>query len=428
MAGEKSGITGMEFPLMNYLIYLVSLLFGFDHWYGRLINLIVSSLGIWYFYRIAARYFDKPLAFHATLILLSSIWFNYSRKIMPDTFSMALVIMGLSYGLDYLARGKTYRVLLAGILVLAGILSKLPSAFLVTVLVLPLVSRHNPLTRRAVLVVVLLVAAVITGVWYFYWVPHLVETFGYWHFYMGTSWSQGLREILNHPGDTASKFYFSALYSYAGFLAFLGGAVLIFVKRERVLPFLFGITTLGFLAFMIKAGFNFPHHNYYIIPYVPVMALLAGYLVNRIRLRWFRVLLLTAIMMEGIANQQHDFRIREDNRYILSLETVADQVSVRSDLIMINGGINPVDLYYTHRKGWTKENNEIFDGNALEESIPLGCRYLFLNIKKLPENSPALPFSQVYEDPWFRVYDLREVDPAQKVERMALTGSSRAAE
>lgn len=33
MAGEKSGITGMEFPLFNYLIYLFSLVFGYDHWY-----------------------------------------------------------------------------------------------------------------------------------------------------------------------------------------------------------------------------------------------------------------------------------------------------------------------------------------------------------------------------------------------------------
>ena len=50
MAGELSGITGMEFPLLNYLIYLVSLIFGYEHWYGRLINLIVSSVGIWCFY------------------------------------------------------------------------------------------------------------------------------------------------------------------------------------------------------------------------------------------------------------------------------------------------------------------------------------------------------------------------------------------
>ena len=50
--GDKAGVTGMEFPVFNYLIYLMSLLFGYEHWYGRLINLIVSSFGIYFFYKL----------------------------------------------------------------------------------------------------------------------------------------------------------------------------------------------------------------------------------------------------------------------------------------------------------------------------------------------------------------------------------------
>src|SRR6187551_3709817 len=34
-AGEKTGITGSEFPILNYLMYLVSLVFSYQHWYGR---------------------------------------------------------------------------------------------------------------------------------------------------------------------------------------------------------------------------------------------------------------------------------------------------------------------------------------------------------------------------------------------------------
>jgi hypothetical protein len=41
IAGEKTGITAMEFPILNYLIYLLSLIFGYAHWYGRLINLVI---------------------------------------------------------------------------------------------------------------------------------------------------------------------------------------------------------------------------------------------------------------------------------------------------------------------------------------------------------------------------------------------------
>ncbi|MBA4058027.1 MAG: hypothetical protein C0490_25140, partial [Marivirga sp.] len=46
--GEMTGIVGTELPLLNYLIYLVSLVFGYDHWYGRIIVLIFSSVGIYF--------------------------------------------------------------------------------------------------------------------------------------------------------------------------------------------------------------------------------------------------------------------------------------------------------------------------------------------------------------------------------------------
>src|SRR3972149_8048774 len=69
IAGEKSGITGMEFPLLNYLIYLVSLIFGYQHWYGRLINLIVSSIGIYYFYFLINKFFNRKIAFNSAIIL-----------------------------------------------------------------------------------------------------------------------------------------------------------------------------------------------------------------------------------------------------------------------------------------------------------------------------------------------------------------------
>jgi hypothetical protein len=90
MAGEKTGILGSEFPFFNLIIYLFSIVFGYAHWYGRLINLVVSSLGIWCFYLLLNKLINRKVAFNATIILLSSIWFSYSRKIMPDTFSVSL--------------------------------------------------------------------------------------------------------------------------------------------------------------------------------------------------------------------------------------------------------------------------------------------------------------------------------------------------
>ena len=57
-AGEKSGITGTELPLLNLIISETASIFGWQHWYGRLINLIVTSIGIWYFFRWLKKFID----------------------------------------------------------------------------------------------------------------------------------------------------------------------------------------------------------------------------------------------------------------------------------------------------------------------------------------------------------------------------------
>ena len=127
MAGAESGIIGSEFPVFNYLIYLVSSVFGYAHWYGRLINLAISSIGFLYFFKLVKGIFNKQVAFNATVILMVSIWFSFSRKIMPDTFSVSLVIIGLYYAREYLCDGRELGLILFLFFSTLGVLSKIPA-------------------------------------------------------------------------------------------------------------------------------------------------------------------------------------------------------------------------------------------------------------------------------------------------------------
>ena len=138
-AGEKTGITGMEFPFLNYLIYLIAEIFGYDHWYGRLINLTVSSLGLWYFFKLVGKYFPEKVAIYSTIVLAVSIWFQFSRKIMPDTFSMSIVIAAIYYGIQFLEnhsrRNNNLSLLAYFVLMGIGVLSKLPSGYLLSIFI-----------------------------------------------------------------------------------------------------------------------------------------------------------------------------------------------------------------------------------------------------------------------------------------------------
>lgn len=403
---DLTGITGMEFPLLNYLIYLISEVFGYAHWYGRLINLIVSSLGCWFFYRLLRKYFDESISFSSTFILLVSLWFCYSRKIMPDTFSMSLIIMGMYYGSNYLeGKGRdVWQLIGYALLTLMGLLSKLPSGYLLVVFVLLLLNKDILLKRKLVFCLVSLLIVIPVAWWYLYWVPFLVEEYGLWHFFMGKGVLQGAKELVENWVDTLAHFYDHAL-KFIGFGVFLMGLVYCFLKKERVILWVLGLSFMAFLVVMVKSGWTFSHHPYYVIPFVPVMALVAGFGVVSVGKPKLCAVLLVAIALENILNQHSDFILHENRQPILQLEEVFDGFSERTDLIAINSGQNPAPMYFTHRKGWVATNEELSDPAFVSDIQQRGCKYLLV-LKQVFGTDLPLGYLKVFDDENYTVYQL----------------------
>jgi hypothetical protein len=378
-AGEKTGITGMEFPLLNYLDYLVSEVFGYQHWYGRLINLIVSSFGIWFFFRLLKRYFTKETAFNASIILLTSIWFAYSRKIMPDTFATSLVIIGFYYAALFFEeeKRKWLHILLFASFTFLGVLAKLPAGFLLVLYVFFIFNRKISIHLKIVFFVVSGIILAPIAWWYFSWVPYLVEKYEFWHFFMGKPISIGARELIENIGDGLKHFYDSAL-KFIGFGLFLVGLFFAFKKRSQLLLWILGLGFAAFLVIALKAGFTFTHHSYYIIPFVPIMALVAGYGVAGIQKNRVQIILLAVIILEGTLNQIHDFRLKEHERAFVKLESDLDQFSKRSDLIVVNTIDNPTPIYFAHRKGWVASNDELLNEVFRKDIHQKGCKYIVI--------------------------------------------------
>ena len=502
IAGEKTGIMGAEFPLFNYLIYLASLVFGYEHWHGRWINLIVSTAGIYHFFLLVKELFTKKIAAYATLILTVSVWFDFSRKIMPDTFSVALVLIAFYHGFRYLKNGNWGRLALFFSLMTVGILSKLSALSLMSFLLIPVLIPQVKISRKIGIVVTSVVSVGLVGAWYFYWVPNLAEAYGYM-LYFPRSLAEGAAEIAALWQLALEKFYFSAFHSYVAFVCFLVGMYWTFstpqpppkgeikvgaplqnkeikvdtlssnkeikvdtlssnkeikvdtlssnkeikigglyqkremdassssrseespplegaggwtlgnklvghfqnVRREKIFYLKIGIAafSLIFFLFMLKTGEVFPLHNYYIIPAVPLMALVAALFLANLKPK-FALIILAAITIEGIANQYHEFFIKESEHYKLTLESIADEVTQPTDLIILNDGSrNPQQMYFAHRKGWTV-NQEDLKTPHIAQLQQLGASYLFIN-KKLSQEK--FDYSVVYEDEHFRVYKIR---------------------
>jgi hypothetical protein len=164
------------------------------------------------------------------------------------------------------------------------------------------------------------------------------------------------------------------------------------------------VVTISFILFIIKAGALFSNHNYYIIAYTPLMAFVAGYFISFIKVR-YQWILLVLIAIEGIANQQHDFFIKDSERYKLTLEQLAEAHIPKNELIVINGGESPQQLYFTNRKGWSVENETITDSVKLDEIRQKGAGYLIINKTSLNQ---ALDLPQIYVDKYFVIYNLKD--------------------
>lgn len=412
IAGDKTGITGMEFPLLNYIIYLVAKLFGYQHWYGRLINLIISSIGLWFFFKLISKYFTENVAFNSTIILSVSIWFQFSRKIMPDTFSMSMIIACIFYGSNYLEnKSRKYNLIYLisyVLLMLLGVLSKLPSGYLLIIFGIFYFDKNISLKRKIIFTVVSCIGMVPVFVWYYYWVPFLVSKYEFWHFFMGKNFEQGFNEILQNFNLTLSRFYETAL-KFIGFTAFVYGLVIAIVKEDSKIYLLFILTFISFSIIIFKAGFTFAHHSYYVIPFVPVMALIAGYGLTKIKYSKIALIILIAISIEGLTNQQHDFRIKEKEEKILNLEKDLDSVSQQSDLILINSGAYPTPMYFSHRKGWVNSNEEIINESYINELKNKGLKYIVILKRSFGEEIKLTQYNKVLENEDYCIYDLKTI-------------------
>lgn len=403
---DLTGITGMEFPILSYLCYLFSLVFGYGHWYGRLINLIVSSIGCYFYYLLIKKYFPKRIAFASAFILSVSLWFCYSRKIMPDTFSTSLVLIGMYYGTNYLeGKGRKWAGLtLYAIFTLLGVLAKLPSGYLMVLFIFPLLDKGNELKGKIIFCLVSILICCPIAWWYFRWVPYLVDEFGLWHFFMGKGFAMGIREIWENIGDTLAHFYDDAL-KFIGFGIFCLGLFFCFKEHEKLSLRILLVSFMAFLVIIFKSGWTFSHHCYYIIPFVPVMALIAGFGATSVKKKWLTVLILSAIAIENILNQHSDFMIRSNRECLLEIEEVLDQHCDRNDLIVINSGYDPTAMYFAHRKGWVAPNAEIKNAEYLNGLRSRGCRYALI-LKQVFGENIDLGYEKIIDNEDYTLYKL----------------------
>lgn len=400
-----TGIVGMEFPILNYIHFLFAKLFGYYSWHGRLINLIMSSIGILFFCRILKQFFNSKTALFSSIALLTSSWFMFSRKMMPDTFCISLIIIGMYYGVRYIRDNNKWHLVLYILISTLGVLSKIPALvyLLLFLIIIPFWKSQN-IKRKYLILTFSIIPIVSCFLWYFIWNPYLAETYGNWY-NIGQTFNSGFNELKSNLIVSLRRFYFYSFRSYTYFILSLVGFCYMIIEKNKVALTISAIGSFIFFGYIVKSGFYFHHHSYYILPFVPIMSLAVGYGLSNLRHSKYALLVLLISVVESVSNQQHDLFIRESELYKTKLEGILDQFSNSNDLIAINGNNNPQQIYFSHRKGWTIDDSQISDLAYINSIKEKGCRYLIIN-----KNYSDLRRDQsiIYSDNNYIIYSLEE--------------------
>jgi hypothetical protein len=133
-----------------------------------------------------------------------------------------------------------------------------------------------------------------------------------------------------------------------------------------------------FLLFAIKTGTVFPTHNYYVLPLVPVLALIAGIGVSMLPRNW-AIAAVVLICVEALANQVSDFRIKDEVLYKLTIADQVDQALKKSEKVVVCTGPDPQLTYWLNRKTWSVEPNEVLNEEMKIRFKNAGFQFIVLD-------------------------------------------------
>jgi hypothetical protein len=379
--GENRGVVGMEFPAIPYAIHLISIPFGYDHWYGRLIVLMIVTIGSWYFFLLTRLFLKEKTAMWATILFTASSLIHLGRKVMPDPAALSLVIIALYYGFRYLKDGATLRLIAYFIFAALGTLIKIPFGLYLSLLAFPFFQSTTPPIRKVLFGISSLLVLLMVWWWYFSWNIHLADEFGQWY-NSGKKLSEGAAELTQHIGEVLERFYFSAYHSFIWGILSIVGVVYLLFKRSQLVIAVTSVLLPLIALYMMKSGSLFSHHGYYALILVPWLAFCGALILERLNPRLVAVLL-AAGFIESVANQQHDFFIKPAAFHKLQLESIANEVSKPDELVGLVSNANPNEFYFLNRKGWLVSPDQC-DDSHLNELAQRGCALLFVPVERMP--------------------------------------------
>jgi hypothetical protein len=415
--GTKIRILGAEFPLFSAIIAVLYKIFGEHEGIGRMVNLVFSSFGLWFFYAFLKKLWqNERAAMMSTVFFAVSLAFIYARKSMPDTFSLSWVFAGNFFGQNYLKTGRRRDLGWFALLSAVGFLCKIPSLCLSTLLLAPLLDVDYLNKRKIRLILFGILAILPAFLWIFGWIPYLVKNENAFPLFEMFSLKAGWKSFFDLRNAFWEHFFNDGLLkTWAALAMTLVGIWYLGKNDDKKTTYSLLAFTLLFTLFAVRSGWVTAFHDYYQIPFIVPMAMLAGYGLQHLLGRWpiLAWIYLVSASANAIYLQKDDFFAYPPGKKYIGLEKLADSFSTRADRFICNYGVDSGPFYYLHRKGMGMSNADVVGHPEwIQDAYQNGgMKFVFIDKTLLAD---SLQYPVAFDNAFFRIYRLEYKPDASK--------------
>ncbi|OJH42446.1 hypothetical protein BON30_04430 [Cystobacter ferrugineus] len=360
-AGEGPAITGMEFPIINYLTGHLACGGAAQVIVSRVLILVLGLIGLFSLAALARRHLGAAGAWTAIVgYAFSPVVFFYARTIQPDVPSLSLGLLALDLFDRSLPENAPTRWPLyfgSAVAMTLGALIKLPIITYGLPLVLWLYFRRGKAALRPSAYWLYLPLSVLPPLAWYAYARALQDKYGVHYFYLGTSF-QSLLASWRDP-SFYNRIYVQRLFdSYACPLLSVLGVGFLLVRWRRT-PGWIRALVISANVFFFLGGESAAWHTSYGLVAVPAVVLSAGVavdaLLSRARSRvWHHVatvgLLLVAAF--GLWRTRSWFSPSDAAVAFEEAKQRHDEVSAADARVLVLSDGDPKVLWYLDRKGW----------------------------------------------------------------------------
>ncbi len=351
----------LEFPFLPYLLACTWTLFGWADSWGRLWSVGLSLITVGGIYDLGRKMFtDRAGLMAAAIYALMPLSIYYGRVVMPEPMAQAWSIWALAMIWRWRNTRKERGSWKAGLLMAGAILAKLPQLMLLPVALLLGFSSLN--YKRIDQLVRYTMIALIPPMVYYLWV----------HFNAAPS-SQFVSGILIGNVVDTSNFDWTILVKNIR-LGFTDGVLLLsgaglcrlsfFRSPARLALLVWG----GIAALYLGVVCARIPLDYYLVPILPLVALLGAYALDGIHRLQGTVIGIMLLLLFNRETYTHlTLKYEWNQEYLSQAGWIKEHTSASSILVLSDPP--PMTFYYAHRVGFrlTKVGDEEFPNKMLQQ-------------------------------------------------------------